>query len=126
LLVFRTFLVWAKIRDDKDKSIDWVLVGYDGNSKTDMTVVDQGSGGMEEVSSKLPEGEPVFGGVRLSSGRFVHFLYVDESCPAMKRGRTLMYKNGRLKNVEATLHASILWGMNARVAVFWYRTSSPL
>jgi hypothetical protein len=74
--------------------LDWVLIGYDGNSKTDMTVVDKGNGGMEVVSSKLPAGEPVFGGVRLSNGRFVHFLYVDEDCAAMKRGRTLMYKNG--------------------------------
>jgi len=76
--------------------VDWILVGYDGNSKTDMTVLDSGSGGMEAVSSKLPEGNPVFGGVRLSTGRFVHFLYVDESCPALKRGRTLMYKNGKI------------------------------
>lgn len=89
--------VWSKVRDDKDKDFDWILIGYDGNSKTDMTVLDSGSGGMEAVSSKLPEGEPVFGGVRLSTGRFVHFLYVDESCPAMKRGRTLMYKNGKHK-----------------------------
>lgn len=87
--------VWSKVRDDKNKEVDWVLVGYDGNSKTDMTVVDSGSGGMEAVSSKLPEGAPTFGGVRLSTGRFVHFLYIDESCPALKRGRTLMYKNGK-------------------------------
>ena len=87
--------VWSKVRDDKNKDVDWILVGYDGNSKTDMTVVDSGSGGLEAVSSKLPEGEPIFGGVRLSTGRFVHFLYIDESCNAMKRGRTLMYKNGK-------------------------------
>jgi hypothetical protein len=60
-----------------------------------MTVIDSGSGGMEAVSAKLPEGgNPVFGGVRLSSGRFVQFLYIDDTCPALKRGRTLMYKNG--------------------------------
>ena len=87
--------VWSKVRDDKNKEVDWILVGYDGNSKTDMTVVDSGIGGLEVVSSKLPEGEPTFGGVRLSTGRFVHFLYIDESCNAMKRGRTLMYKNGK-------------------------------
>jgi hypothetical protein len=86
--------VWAKVRDDKNKDVDWVLIGYDGNSKTDMTVLESGSGGMEAISGKLPQGIPVFGGVRLSSGRFVHFLYVDDNCPALKRGRTLMYKNG--------------------------------
>lgn len=86
--------VWGQVRDDGNKDLDWLLIGYDGNSKTDMTVVDKGNGGMEAVSSKLPAGAPVFGGVRLSKGRFVQFLYVDEDCPAMKRGRTLMYKNG--------------------------------
>ncbi len=88
--------MWSKVRDDKNKDVDWILIGYDGNSKTDMTVLDSGSGGLGAVSSKLPEGEPVFGGARLSTGRFVHFLYVDDNCNAMKRGRTLMYKNGTL------------------------------
>jgi hypothetical protein len=95
------FSVWSKVRDDKNKEVDWVLIGYDGNSKTDMTVLDSGSGGLEAVSSKLPEGEPVFGGVRLSTGRFVQFLYIDEGCNAMKRGRTLMYKNGKLLDLFA-------------------------
>ena len=86
--------VWAQIRDDSNAELDWLLIGYEGSSKTSMTVVDKGNGGMEAVSSKLPPGVPVFGGVRLSTGKFVHFLYIDEDCPAMKRGRTLMYKNG--------------------------------
>ena len=86
--------VWAQIRDDSNAELDWLLIGYEGSSKTNMTVVDKGNGGMEAVSSKLPPGIPVFGGVRLSTGKFVHFLYIDEDCPAMKRGRTLMYKNG--------------------------------
>ena len=74
---------------------DWVLIGYDGNSKTDMTVLEKGNGSVEGVSAKLPPGVPVFGGIRLSKkDRFVQFLYIDEDCPAMKRGRTLMYKNG--------------------------------
>ena len=98
--------VWAQIRDDSNTEVDWVLIGYDGNSKTDMTVVDKGNGGMEAVSSKLPEGVPVFGGVRLSSGKFVHFLYIDDNCPAMKRGRTLMYKNG-VFNVLEGCHGEI-------------------
>jgi hypothetical protein len=87
-------LVWSKIRDNANTELDWVLIGYDGTSKTDMTVLDKGNGGMEVVSSKLPDGAPTFGGVRLQSGRFVHFLYLPEDCPAIKRGRTLMYKNG--------------------------------
>lgn len=87
--------VWAQVRDDNNKDIDWVLIGYDGDSKTDMTVVDKGNGGVEAISSKLPSDTPVFGGIRLTSkNRFVQFLYVGEDVPGIKRGRTLMYKNG--------------------------------
>ncbi len=63
-------------------------------------MIEKGNGGMDVFSAKLESvassaGGAVFGGTRLSkNGRFVHFLYVDDSCPAMKRGRTLMYKNG--------------------------------
>ena len=85
---------WSDVRDDTNQEIDWILIGYKGNSKTDMTLVEKGKGGIEGVSSKLPEGVPVFGGVRTKKGRFVQFLYIDDNCPAMKRGRTLMYKNG--------------------------------
>jgi hypothetical protein len=91
---------WSEVRDDSKKDVDWILIGYDGNSKTDMTLLGKGNGGIDVVSSKLPPGEPVFGGVRLSKGRFVHFVYVDEDCPAMKKGRTLMYKNGVFNALE--------------------------
>eukprot|EP00536_Pseudo-nitzschia_multiseries_P000122 jgi/Psemu1/299868/fgenesh1_kg.3_\ len=91
---------WAEVRDDSNASVDWILVGYEGNSKTDMTLLEKGAGGIDVLSTRLASvaaGGAVFGGTRLlqkKSGRFVHFLYVDEACPAMKRGRTLMYKNG--------------------------------
>lgn len=85
---------WIEARDDANKHVDWVLIGYDGNSKTDMTLLEKGNGGIDVISGKLPPGIPVFGGVRTSKGRFVSFLYIDEDCAAMKRGRTLMYKNG--------------------------------
>lgn len=92
---------WAQVRDDKNKDIDWILIGYDGDSKTDMVLVDKGKGGLKVVSQHLQEGVPLFGGVRLtSSGRFVHFLYVDDNVPAMKKGRTLMYKNGVFNVLE--------------------------
>lgn len=91
---------WAEVRNDSKTDVDWILIGYDGNSKTDMTLIEKGSGGIDVVSSKLPSGEPIFGGVRLSKGRFVHFVYVDEDCPAMKKGRTLMYKNGVFNALE--------------------------
>ena len=90
---------WAEVRNDANSEVDWILIGYDGNSKTDLTLIEKGKGGIEAVSSKLPTaGGAVFGGSRLFSnnknGRFVHFVYVHEDCPAMKKGRTLMYKNG--------------------------------
>jgi hypothetical protein len=91
---------WAEVRDDSNKDVDWILIGYDGNSKSDMTLLDKGNGGMKVVSSKLQPGVPMFGGVRLSKGRFVHFLYVDEDVPSMKKGRTLMYKNGVFNVLE--------------------------
>lgn len=91
---------WAEVRDDKNEVVDWVLIGYDGNSKTDMTLVEKGNGGIEVISSKLQPGVPMFGGVRTSKGRFVSFLYIPEDCPAMKRGRTLMYKNGVFNYLE--------------------------
>ena len=90
------YIVWKEVRDDTNKDVDWVLIGYDGNSKTDMTVLEKGNGGVEGVSTKLPPGVPVFGGIRLAKkNRFVQFLYIDEDCPAIKRGKTLMYKNGK-------------------------------
>ena len=68
-----------------------------------MTVADKGNGGLEAVSGKLSDTDPLFGGVKLSTGRFVHFLFVPENCPAMKRGRTLMYKNGKDKSLWKTI-----------------------
>jgi hypothetical protein len=91
---------WAQVRDDKNLEVDWILIGYDGDSKTDMTLVDKGKGGLEAVAKHLQPGVPLFGGVRLSNGRFVQFLHVDEDVPAMKKGRTLMYKNGVFNVLE--------------------------
>ncbi|CAJ1954503.1 unnamed protein product [Cylindrotheca closterium] len=91
---------WAEVRDDGNADIDWILIGYEGNSKTDMTLLEKGSGGLEAIANVLPPGVPSFGGVKLSSGKFVSFLYIDDDCPAMKRGRTLMYKNGVFNALE--------------------------
>lgn len=94
---------WSEVRDDSNPEVDWILIGYDGNSKTDLTLIEKGKGGLDVLSAKLSTvassaGGAVFGGTRLfannKKGRFVHFVYVDENCPAMKKGRTLMYKNG--------------------------------
>eukprot|EP00525_Craspedostauros_australis_P002611 CAMPEP_0198109772 /NCGR_PEP_ID=MMETSP1442-20131203/1830_1 /TAXON_ID= /ORGANISM="Craspedostauros australis, Strain CCMP3328" /LENGTH=147 /DNA_ID=CAMNT_0043765567 /DNA_START=142 /DNA_END=585 /DNA_ORIENTATION=- len=91
---------WAEVRDDENTEVDWILIGYDGASKTDMTLLEKGSGGVEAISAKLPPGVPVFGGIRTSKGRFVHFVHIDDNCPPLKRGKTLMYKNGVFNVLE--------------------------
>lgn len=91
---------WAKVRDDKNPDVDWLIAGYDGNSKTDITVLHMGSGGLGACSSALPEGMASFGGCRLSSGRFVSFFYVADGTPIMQKGRASMYKNGVLNTLE--------------------------
>jgi hypothetical protein len=77
---------WAAVRDNSN-STDWLIASFDGNSKTDVTVIASGSGGLDECSTKLLEDKPCYGGIRLSSGRFVTFFYVPEGCPPMQRGR---------------------------------------
>ena len=59
-----------------------------------------GNGGLEACAQALPEGEPVFGGFKTSSGRFRHFYYVSEGTSVMKKGRASMHKNGVLNTLE--------------------------
>mmetsp|Transcript_20331 Transcript_20331/g.47751 ORF Transcript_20331/g.47751 Transcript_20331/m.47751 type:complete len:137 (-) Transcript_20331:330-740(-) len=91
---------WAKIRDDSNHEVDWLIASFDGKSKTDITVVASGSGGVEGCSSSLPENCACYGGMRLSSGRFVTFYYVGEGTPIMQRGRASMFKNGVFNAME--------------------------
>lgn len=79
-----------------DGSVDWLIAGYDKNSKTDITVLDKGIGGIDACSIALPLQMAVFGGCRLKqSGRFVCFFYADDGTPVMQRGRASMHKNGK-------------------------------
>ncbi len=88
------FLAWEEVRDDNNP-IDWLIAGYDGSSKTDITILSKGPGGLESCADSLPRSEPVFGGLRLSnSGKFVTFFYADEGTSIMKKGRASMHKNG--------------------------------
>ena len=88
-------IAWAEVRDDSNP-IDWLLAGYHGKSKTEITVLAKGYGGLEECANILPDAEPVFGGVKLSNGKFVHFFYADEGTSVMKKGRASMHKNGKI------------------------------
>ena len=82
---------WAQIRNDNDPNVDYLIASFDGNSKTDITVIASGSGGVEACAAALLESKPCYGGVRLrKNGRFVTFFYVPEDCPPMQRGRGKM------------------------------------
>jgi hypothetical protein len=79
---------WAQIRDDNNTDVDYLIASFDGSSKTDITVVVSGSGGVEACAAALLEDKPCYGGVRLRrNGRFVTFFYVPEGCPPLQRGR---------------------------------------
>ena len=91
---------WAEVRDDKNLDVDWLIAGYDRSSKTDITILHKGCGGLGACSAALPEGMASFGGCRLSSGRFVSFFHVADGTPIMQKGRASMYKNGVLNTLE--------------------------
>mmetsp|Transcript_42135 Transcript_42135/g.63633 ORF Transcript_42135/g.63633 Transcript_42135/m.63633 type:complete len:395 (-) Transcript_42135:286-1470(-) len=92
---------WAKVRNDADPTVDWLIASYEGKSKTDVTVLDSGFGGMDVCAQRLPHDKPVFGGCRLKTGRFVTFYYCDEDhTSVIVRGRAAMHKNGVLNVLE--------------------------
>ena len=88
------------MRDNGNTAVDWIIAGYDSNSKTDITVIAKGCGGVEGCAASLPESEPCFGGFRLSNGRFRHFYYAPDVASVMKKGRASMHKNGVLNVME--------------------------
>jgi hypothetical protein len=80
--------------------VDWVIAGYDGNSKTDITVLQHGAGGISACAAALPDNVPCFGGFRCSNGRFRHFYYAPDAASVMQKGRASMHKNGVLNVLE--------------------------
>lgn len=95
-----SFTAWEQVRDNGNNGVDWLIASYDGASKTDITVIASGSGGVEGCAAALPDDSPAFGGVRLSTGRFRHFYYTSDNVSAMKKGRASMHKNGVLNVLE--------------------------
>lgn len=94
---------WSQVRDDTNADVDWLIASFDGISKTDITVIASGSGGIEACAAKLPENAACYGGCRLKrNGRFVTFFYVPEGTPVMQRGRANMYKNGVFNSLEGS------------------------
>ena len=78
---------WAQIRDDANAEFDWLIASFDGASKTDITVIASGAGGVAACAAALPDNCACYGGIRTENGRFVTFYYVPEGCPVMQRGR---------------------------------------
>jgi hypothetical protein len=74
-----------------------LIAGYHESSKKDITVLAKGYGGLTGCSSVLPASEPIFGGTRLSNGKFITFFYADDKTSVMKKGRASMHKNGMSK-----------------------------
>lgn len=98
---------WAQVRrnapsndKDTDTAITYLLASYVPNSKTDIHVIRKGSGGIEGCCETLPSDQPLFGGVRLSNGRFVSFAYCGDDVRTMVKGRASMHKNGVLNVLE--------------------------
>lgn len=90
---------WNEVRDDSNDEVDWIIAGYVEGSKTDITILVKGHGGVEACSAALPKGKPVFGGIRVR-GRFVTFYYAkDDDTSTMQKGRASMHKNGTYYNV---------------------------
>jgi hypothetical protein len=94
------YTAWSEVRDNGKPEIDWLIAGYDNGSKTTITVIAKGGGGVEACAAALPENEPSFGGCRFSSGRFKSFYHCGENMSAMKKGRASMHKNGVLNVLE--------------------------
>lgn len=94
------YAAWSEVRDNGNSAVDWLIAGYDGTSKTDITVLCKGSGGVAACAAALPDADPVFGGCRLSSGRFQSFYYAPDAASVMKKGRASMHKNGVLNVLE--------------------------
>jgi len=94
---------WSEVRDNSNNDVDWLIAGYDKNSKTDITVIFKGSHGIEGCSKALPDQMAVFGGCRLKqNGRFVTFFHCAEGTSPMQRGRASMHKNGVLNVLEGS------------------------
>ena len=94
------FIAWAEVRDNGNTAVDWIIAGYDNGSKTDITVLSKGGGGVESCAAALPESEPCYGGFRMTNGRFRHFYYAPDAASVMKKGRASMHKNGALNVME--------------------------
>lgn len=63
-------------------------------------MLSKGNGGICAVSQNFPDDQPIFGGAKLTSGRFASFVYSGDKVGVMSKGRASMHKNGVLNVLE--------------------------
>lgn len=114
---------WAEVRNDNHETT-YLLATYGGNdpdrdvvlhskgTTTANTLVShifqrsQPESSQEKNESYntsiplLPKNIPVFGGMKLSNGKFASFLYIGDDVGIISRGRASMHKNGVLNILE--------------------------
>ncbi len=92
---------WARVRDNGDTSVNWMLCGY--SSKTNIDVIVSGAGSLSEleveVANSKYDDQCLFGGYR-DGEKFAHFTYVGAQAGAMARGRASLHKNAVLNVLE--------------------------
>ena len=81
------------VGSSKLNSTTWMIVGYNGASKSNISILAEGSGGINECLNALPRDQTVFGGIRLGQ-ELVKFYFVDEGTSVVTKGRASMHKNG--------------------------------
>lgn len=104
-----SFIAWNDVRNDGNSNIDWVLASYAEGSKTDITVLTTGNGGIGQCLAGLPSNKPIFGGFKHSKGRFLSFFHTGDGVSVLKRGKASMHKNGKCPSckwrIAAFVHA---------------------
>ena len=92
---------WAAVRADSDDR-NYVLLGFAEGTR--IYVKANGSGGLNEMISKLSDDEILFGALRvqLSSGgaKIFHLFFVGSNVSVMKKGKSGMFKSGVFQSLE--------------------------
>jgi len=86
---------YEDVRDDNTEA-NWLLLGYGGSKKT-LQLYGRGEGALSEFVSKLPDGEVVYGYIRVKYGdsgraKFVFVTYVPDSLSGLAKAKANMHK----------------------------------
>ena len=91
----------TEVRDPANDSVDWLLCWY-GDSKNELRVLKNGTGGIDALKAELTENDVMYGIVKIKGGnekdklavRFASVSWCGPSTPPMKRSRVLNHKEG--------------------------------